>query len=276
MNGVTFFATIPLLLALAAADQGSPIRQTGPIQLKSDDPVYELLLPASYGAPVPPEDPPRYYRSAGRESWARVSAILAAIPHPLKQNPAGITAEEMVPLISLPPGATWTFSRTKWKDLEIGVLEYRAVVNNLPVLGLSTILPLARKGLRFTVYAPDPLETEVREDFQMLLTKITRTESNWLTEEALRNAALLQKVTIAGGVLFWLYPIAWVIFFRGRPLAAHWLRTGWLLAIALLLFVPITSPAPTSATNNLVVNVLFPLIFVMLTVRRLKLGIDAD
>ena len=88
--------------------------------------------------------------------------------------------------------------------------------------------------------------------------------------------ATMEKVTMVGAALFALYPMAWLIFFRGRPLAAHWLRTGWLFMIALLLFSPITSPGPTSIANNLVVNALVPLVFVMMTIRRLKLGIDVD
>jgi hypothetical protein len=161
-------------------------------------------------------------------------------------------------------------------NVEVGVIEYHGVVSDLPVIGLSTILPLARKGLRITVYGADPLEKEVREDFELLVSGITKAETNWYTDEALHKMATMEKVTWAGGVLAALYPIAWSIFFRGRPLSAHWLRTGWLLGIALLLFIPISSPAPTTISSNLVVNALLPVLYVMLAIRRLKMGIDVD
>lgn len=270
---------LPLALgvALHALAQGTLTRrETGPIVLRSDDPFYELTLPASYEQVTPAETPPRYIRSAGREPWAKVSAQIAPMSRFLPQNPDGITAEEIVALVSPPPNSTWTFSRRRWMNLDVGVIEYRGVVNDLPVIGLSTILPLAKKALRVTVYGADPLEKEVREDFDLLVPGVSKVQTNWYTDEALRKMATMEKVTWAGGVLVALYPIAWSIFFRGRPMNAHWLRTGWLLAIALLLFIPVSSPAPTSISNNLIVNALLPVIYVMLAVRRLKMGIDVD
>jgi hypothetical protein len=270
---------LPLLLgvALQAPAQGTLVRkETGPIVLKSDDPFYDLTLPVGYEHVTPTENPPRYLRSAGREPWAKVSAQIVATAGPLPQNPKGITAEEIVALVSLPPNSTWTFSRKKWKEIEVGVLEYKGVVNDLPVLGLSTILPLTRKALRITVYAADPLEKEVREDFDLLLASISKATTDWFTDEALRRIERMEQVTLAGAVLAALYPIAWAIFFRGHPHTAHWLRIGWLLVIALLLFIPISSPAPNSLSSNLVVNGIVPLIYVMMAVRRLKAGIDGD
>jgi len=268
------------LLALAALHGAAQSTVAQPDQtrrvLRSDDPSYELTLPSGYATTFPAESPARYVRPSGREDWAKISTIVAPTSGVLKQNPNGITAEEMLPLVSLPPNATWTFSRIPWKNFEVGVIEYRADLNNLRIIGLSTILPLARKALRITVYAPDPLEKELRDDFQVLCSTIAKTETNWFTPEELNKINLMEKVTIAGGVLAVLYPVAWIIFFRGHPLAAHWLRTIWLFAIAVLLFTPITSPGPTSVASNLVVNALLPLMCVTLTIRRLKLGIDAD
>jgi hypothetical protein len=270
---------LPLVLGLAlhALAQGNITRrETGPIILKSEDPYYDLTLPSAYDYVHPPERPARYIRSAGREPWAKVSAQLAPMDRMLPQNPKGITAEEILALVSPPPNATTTFTRKKWQQIEVGVIEYHGVVNDLPVIGLSAILPLTRKALRLTVYGADPLEKEVREDFDQLLAAVTKAETNWYTDEALRKMETMEKVTWAGAALVALYPIAWSIFFRGRPLSAHWLRTGWLLAIALLLFIPISSPAPTSLSNNLVVNALVPVMYIMLAIRRLKMGIDVD
>jgi hypothetical protein len=264
-------------VALHALAQGTLVRkETGPLVLKSDDPFYELTLPVGYEHVSPPENPPRVLRSAGRESWAKISAQIVATAGPLPQNPKGITAEEIVALVSPPSNSTWTFSRKKWKEIDVGVIEYKGVVNDLPVLGLSTVLPLTKKALRITVYGADPLEKEVREDFDLLLASISKTTTDWFTDEALQRIDRMEKVTLAGAVLAVLYPIAWAIFFRGHPHTAHWFRIGWLLVIALLLFIPITSPAPNSLSSNLVVNGIVPLIYVMMAVRRLKAGIEGD
>ena len=144
------------------------------------------------------------------------------------------------------------------------------------MIGLSTILPLTKKALRITIYAADPLEKEVRGDFEHLLSRITKFQTNWLTDQELKKISMMEKVSFAGAALATLYPIAWLIFFRGHPLAAHWLRTIWLFAIALVLFIPVTSPGPSSLESNLLVNALLPLFFLVMTVRRLKMGVDAD
>ena len=91
---------------------------------------------------------------------------------------------------------------------------------------------------------------------QPVIGLITKTETNWFTDEELRKISTMEKVTIGGAALAALYPIAWSIFFRGHPLVAHWFRTIWLFAIALLLFIPITSPGPASLESNLFVNAL--------------------
>jgi len=269
-------ALLTLALGLASPADGTLIRQTGGVTLRSDDPVYELNLPPGYEQTSKPETPPRYLRFLGREPWARVSCLVSAADRAIPQNPTGITGEEIVSLVSLPPGATWTFSRTPWNNLEVGVIEYRAVVLDLPVIGLSTVLPLTKKGLRITVYAAEPLEKEVRADFAQLLSRVTKAETDWFTDADLRKIAALEKVTMGGVALAALYPIIWAIFFRGNPHGAHWFRTIWLLAIALLLFIPVTSPGPTTIGSNLFVNALLPLFFLVMTVRRLKMGIDVD
>jgi len=84
----------------------------------------------------------------------------------------------------------------------------------------------------------------------------------------------LDLVGKAGGLALLLYPVGWLLFFRSDPLRAHWGRVAWLGAAAVLLFIPITSPGPTTILNNLVVNALVPLVLLTLMVRRVKMGID--
>ena len=158
--------------------------------------------------------------------------------------------------------------------MDVGVVEYRAVVKNLPVIGLSAVLPLARNALTLTLYAPDPLEKEVREDFNEILSRITKASSDWRTPEEFRKIETIEMVGKAGTGLLALYPIVWLIFFRGFPMRAHWVRTAWFVLVAVLLFVPITSPGPTSLWCNLITNLFLPLLFISFAVRRVKLGIE--
>lgn len=244
------------------------------ISIRSGDPKYFVNLPLAFEHTVPRENPPRYVRSYGREPWVKVTAILTHGAGPLKQNPAGITPEELLPFVTLPPDAKRTFFTLKWRNLDVGVIEYQAVEKDLPVIGLSAVLPLQGNALTLTVSAPTPLEKEARADFQDILSRIAGATTNWYTVEELRKMETLGTVGKVGAGLMALYPIAWAVCFRGDRMRAHWVRVAWLLAIAVLLFLPVTSPGPTTMVNNLIVNAVLPLVLVSFAVRRVKLGID--
>ena len=244
------------------------------VVIKSPQPVYELSLPSGYAPTTPRELPARYVRSCGDEPWVRVSVTLVESSRVLTQNLAGVTAEETLPSVFLPPDAKWTFSRLPWKGFEIGAVEYHAVVKDLPVLGLAVVLPLLSGSLTIIVSAPDPLEKECREDFKAILSRITKAPTNWHPPEHYQKIRTREGVGLAGAALLGLYPVAWLIFFRGHPMRAHWLRTGWLTAVAVLLFVPMTSPGETSMISNLLVNGIVPLLLLSFAARRVKLGLE--
>jgi hypothetical protein len=245
------------------------------VVVKSQLPLFELTLPAGYQPTIPREIPTRYVRSCDRDAWARVSVVVIDGGTLLLQPPSGITAGDVAPHIPLPPDATYAFSTLPWHDLDIGVLEYKAVVKDLPVIGLSTVLPLKGNSLTLMVYAPEPLEREMRHDFQAILLRISRVSSNWHTHAELGKIAALEKVGMAAAGLLALYPPAWLLFFRGDPLRFHWLRTAWLLVIAMLLFIPISSPGETTPFNNVIVNGVLPMSILLFTLRRIKLGVEA-
>lgn len=250
------------LLAQAAQD----------IKLESQDPAYVVTLPKGYEQ-VPGES--RYFRPFGRELWYRINLSFAAAPGPLVQNPSGITSPEVLPFVALPPDAVSTFSTMKWKDFDIGVVEYSAVVKDIPVIGLAVVLPLKGKALTISVSGPTTLEKETREDFKEIFSRIGGTATNWFTEEEIQNMLLLDLAGKAGAGLFALYPVVWALFFRGHPMRAHGLRIVWLFATALLLFVPVTSSGPTTVLNNLITNAVLPCAMILFAVRRIKLGIEA-
>lgn len=257
-----------LLLQVPPADSSKEIK------IQSEVPVYVVTLPAGYEPTVPRESPPRYVRSLGRDAWVRISVSFTVASGPLKQNPAGITAEEILPFVVLPPDATRTFFMLKWKELEIGVVEYRAVVKDIPVVGFSAVLPLQGNALTMTMFGPTPLEKETREEFREILSRISNTTTNWYTPQEFRKMATLDNVGKAGVGLLALYPVAWAVFFRGRPMRAHWTRVLWLLAVAVLLFLPVTSPGPNTLFTNLIVNAILPLAMISFAVRRIKLGVE--
>lgn len=263
-----------LALVLAAQDPAEARPRTG-VLLRSDAPAYEVTLPLDYEI-VPSESPTRYLRASGPEPWAKVSLSILAADRALPQPPQGLTSAELLALVPPPPDAKWTFSPLKWKDLELGVLEYRAVVKELPVIGLSTVLPLAGNALKITVYAPDPLEKEVREDFRHVIAGLTRTTTPWFTPAELKKIALLERIGMGGAAALGLYLLLWAVAFRGNPMRAHWIRTLWLAAAAVMFFVPISSPGPISAWSNLLVNAIAPLVLVMLVLRRVRMGLDID
>jgi hypothetical protein len=260
-----------ILLQAASQTDGSK-----EIKIDSEIPVYTVTLPAGYEPTTPREAPLRYSRSYGREMWYRVSVSFANASGPIKQNPSGITAAEVLPFVTLPPDATRTFMTLKWKNLDIGVMEYRAVLKDIPVIGMCAVLPLQGNAMTMTVYGPTSLEKEMRDEFREILPRIARTATNWYTAEEFKKMQTLDTVGKVGAGLLVLYPIAWATLFRGSPMRAHWVRVVWLLAIAVLLFLPVTSPGPTTLINNLVVNAVFPLVMLSFVVRRIKLSIDEE
>lgn len=244
------------------------------VVLNSAAPIYELELPGGYEPTVPAETPVRYARSSGPEPWAKITLFLSPAAGVLPQNPSGVTAQQILPLLSLPPDSSYTFTTLQWHDLDIGVIEYHGVLKDLPIIGRTAVLPLQAKALIVTAYAPDPLVKEMRDDFNIVLFRFRRTVTNWHTTADLRKIDVLGKVSTVAIALLLLYPIAWVVLFRGHPLRLHWLRTGWLVANAVLLFIPFSSPGEATMLVNPLVNGIVPLALVSFAVRRIKMGIE--
>lgn len=257
-----------LLLAtsLPAAAPDTPIL--------SQSPVYEMSLPATYTRVTPEETPPRYVRPRGREILAMVNVVIASNTNPLTQNRSGVKAEDVLSVVPLPPDAKWTFAPMKWKGFDVGAFEYHAVVKSLPVFGLAIVLPLADGTLTILAYAAEPLEKECREEFADVLSRVTRAPTNWHSAEHFQKVETLTRVGLAGVVLLALYPIVWAIAFRGFPMRAHWLRTGWLVTAALLLFAPINSPGEMTLLCNLLVNAVLPVVLLLFAARRIKLAVE--
>ncbi len=258
---------------LAALLTVSVVPQTQTIRGK--EPEYEITLPEAYASITTPEPRKRYERAAGPEAWAKLRVSLAPAPRPVPQHPEGPKANELRALAEVPENAACDFTRVRWKDLDIGAFEYRAVQRDLQMFGLSAVVPLAEKALVVTVSAPEPLEKEVRMDLAGIVASI-QGKSNWYgpdTFETIRRYDLAEK---AGLTLIAVYVIAWAVFFRGHPFRAHWLRTGWLVLIGLLLFTPLMSPGDASAIHLLLVNGTVAGLSVAMAIRRVKLAIDLD
>jgi hypothetical protein len=242
---------------------------------KSEVPRYDLQMPATFEHTETKPNYRKFVHSCGRDQWEQVSATLTHGSTTLPQNPSGtVTLEDLLPFATLPPDSKTQFAPMKWKNLDIGVIEYQAVVKSLPIIGLCVVLPLKEKALTLNVSAPTPLEKEARADFSEILSRITETRTGWYTVQDLGTMKTMDLVGKAGVGVLLLYPMAWLIFFRGDAMRAHWARVAWLAIAAVLLFLPITSPGPTTMLNNLVVNAVMPFVLLAFLVRRVKLGID--
>jgi hypothetical protein len=262
---VTAIVPSLLALALAAADE-TPIR--------SESPAYEMAIPSGYRQVTPRETPPRFVRARGRDSWEIVTAVVADSNSELPQNPKGVLAEDFASRVPFPPDAKWTFHPLRWKDFETGCFEYRAVVRDVPIFGLSAVLPLRDGSVTILVYAPETMETQCREELQGILAGVTKAPTRWHSPEYYQSVRTMNRVGLGGAALLVLYPIAWAIFFRGDAMRAHWLRVAWMAIVAFLLFLPITSPGETTLTNNLLVNGLLPVVMLLFAARRIKMGIE--
>src|SRR5687767_7183738 len=98
---MTPWSWIPVMTAILLQ---SPAGQQPPeIIVKSETPAYVVRLPETFYNTEAKEFPRRYVHSCGREPWEKVSAVLVHGDGPLTQNPAGITLEEILPFVTLPP-----------------------------------------------------------------------------------------------------------------------------------------------------------------------------
>jgi len=238
----------PLLLMAAFFVQASQSSSFRDNVVKSEIPRYVINFPAGFKHTETMENTRKFVHSCGRADWEQVTAGLTHASTPLTQNPSGtITLEEMLPFVSLPPDSKTLVYTMKWNNLDVGVIEYHAIEKNLPSIGLCVVLPLQAKALTLTVSAPTPLEKEARADFQEILSRVTETRASWRTVEELGSMKTLDLVGKAGLAVLLLYPIAWALFFRVDPMRGHWVRVAWFASAAILLFVPITSPATMSS-----------------------------
>ena len=258
-----------LLLFAALRDPGVAQQQT----VSSQDPVYDLALPAGYFPVKSPEGVTVYERTAGREDWAKVRISLTINPKALAQKPAGLGPDDLLPFVRLPEDAQVKQTQAQWGEFTIGALEFRAVANDLRVFGLAVVVPLARHALTITLLAPDPLEAEVRDALRQTLPTILG-PTDWRTAAQQRESVTARWVSTAGGVLVVLYAVAWGLFFRGQDMKFHLLRTVWLVVIAALFFIPLTLSGDPGLLNNWAVNTLVPTAYLLLTMRRIKLAID--
>jgi hypothetical protein len=267
----------PLLMMAAFFLQASPPPAAKDNVVRSELPRYVITFPSNFKPAEARENARRFVHSCGRDDWEIVTAGLVHASKPLAQNPSGtVTLEDILPFVAPPPDSKTLFTTMKWNNLDVGVIEYQAVEKNLPMIGLSVVLPLQVMAVTLTVSAPTPFEKEARADFQEILSRFTEIRVSWYTAEELGTMKTLDLVGKAGLAVLLLYPIVWALFFRGDPMRGHWVRIGWFAAAAILLFIPITSPGPTTILNNPVVNALVPLLLLAFVVRRVKLGIDEE
>lgn len=184
----------------------------------------------------------------------------------------GPIAEGMTPPHSflrpaqLPPEASETTTPRPWQGLEIYAAEHVYEGPDGRLFATTAALPLKDRALLIRLTGPEERAPEAREDMARIL-EGTRGAPGWLTPLEKKLARQSDWALAAGGILLTLYVACWGAFFRKQPMAAHGLRTAWLLAAGGGLLVPAL----------LGVNLLWglPAFFVLsLGVRRIKVALD--
>jgi hypothetical protein len=254
-----------LCLALAAADD-TPIH--------GEKPTYELSLPSGYRPTSPRETPPRFIRPRGREPWELVSVVISDNISVLRQNPDGVKPDDVLSCVPFPPGATWTFAPLHWKEFDIASYRYQGVIKDVPIVGFAVVFPLRDGTLTLLVYAPETLESQCREEFDGLFPRVIKAPTHWHSPEHHQKVRTMNLVTMGAAGLIVLYLVGWGVLFREDPMRLHWLRTFWLVACAVLLFLPISSPGEMTFTNNVVVNLMIPMVLLLFVARRIKMAIE--
>jgi hypothetical protein len=234
------------------------------------DPAYDLNLPLEYKATAFER---RWERSVSPEAWARLRLTLAHAKSTPAQ-PAGEPVQaDVLPFVTVPPESTLGFSTVPWGEFTLGVVEYRTVLDGLPVFGMTTAIPLREKALLLTLQGADPLEKDLRSDFQMVMATV-KGQSPWITRAEKQRRATARLCDLAGLSLYALYVVVWAAAFRGNLMYAHLLRTTWMVVAGALLIAPLFLGVEPEV-RHLFLNLALPLALFSMAGRRIKLAVDA-
>lgn len=254
---------LAVLLSCAAVQEPDE----GPTTIANPDPPFQVTLPRGYR---PGKD--RVYlslweRAAGSADWERVRFAIVPGERTLAQDEP-ILAKAVAKTALLPPEAETRALQESWDEFSVAGAEARFVREGMPCFGIAVALPLEPRSATLLVFAPEPLEKEVRLDLKAILLS-ARGKTNWVTAEERRKARRGEYAAYAGAGLAALYFLAWMAFFRGQPLRAHLLRTLALGAIAVVFFLPAVFGHGWG-----IWGVIAAVFFISLVVRRVKLAIE--
>lgn len=256
----------PIVAAFLAAGLQEP--GEGPLTVTYTDPPLQLTLPRGYR---PGKD--RLYaslweRAAGSADWERVRFAILPGDRPLAQNEA-LLPSAIAKMALLTPEAPARPLKEPWGEFLIEGAEVRFIRDDLPCFGLAVVLPLEPRSATLLVFAPEPLEKEVRLDLKAIVLS-ARGSTSWKTAGELRRLKRGEYAAYAGAGLAGAYFILWLAFFRGQPLRAHALRTLALAAIGVIFFLPAVFGHGWGLWG-----VIAGIFFISLVVRRVKLAIES-
>jgi hypothetical protein len=234
------------------------------------DPSYDISVPVEYKATAVER---RWERSVSPEAWARIRLTLAFAKSTPAQPDAEPVQADVLPFVTLPPDSKTGFSTVSWGEFTLGVVEYHAVIDGLPVFGMTTAVPLREKALLLTLQGADPLEADLRRDFQMVMITV-KGLTPWLTRAERQRRATARLCDTAGLALYGLYLVVWAAAFRGNLMYAHLLRTAWMLIAGSLLVAPLFLGTELEV-RHLFLNLALPLALFSMAGRRIKLAVDA-
>lgn len=240
-----------LLLALSGAEGLAP--QEPPPQsplIKHTPQTFEFLPPAGYErtpAGVLPEDVHRFFqyrfeRRAGSAEWEVIRLVVDASRRPegpdplldplLLQQLIFTREAEKATVSNLVP----TTRQEKREGIPMRTTEVQFTRDSTPFVALGAVIATEPKVIFVAVSAtasPGLVET-MRADFARAMTALKLPSKFLPAEEIARISSQCRALGVVALALGALYPLCWLLFFRGSAGGLHWLRVAWLAAVTIL------------------------------------------
>jgi hypothetical protein len=213
------------------------------VRLEQEHPRFSLQLPSGYVL-VKQEEHPKsfFYMKENRPvPGVRFVVTISILSGRTWEGEVAQHREELAQeLASALPGkppVSSTVRTIPWKDLQIEVLDLRFTKENERCLASMAFIPTMEKAVRVEVLGPEKLETIVDDDLREIV-KSFEGRPSWILPEHVRLSRLAVLPAILSLIAFPVYILAWLIFFRRKPLRLRIGRTAFMLVMGLLMLLP--------------------------------------
>ncbi len=248
-----------LILALVLSLLPAPSKVEGPAPqepppqsslVKHSPQTFEFLPPAGYDRmPVGalPDDVHRFFqyryeRRAGSAEWEVIRLVVDASrrsegPDPLLdplvlQYLVFTRDAEKAVVSNLVPSTR----QEKREGIPMRTTEVQFTRDSTPFVALGAVFATEPKAIFVAVGAPSSpgLVETMRADFARAMTALKIPSKFLPAGEIARISSQCRILGVVALALGALYPLCWVLFFRGSAGGLHWLRVAWLAAVTIL------------------------------------------